>query len=268
MSARTTAHIPRADLESFFTSAASLPSMRHGGTQLSTELPRGALSAAFTAFEPRLAAYRAERAAHRRQTAPGFNVFDFIKPTENVLSDILKFFLEPTESHGQGHFFLHWMIRSVRPDLSVSYQGASVIRERPTYSLPFPKNRRRIDVVVTLDDLLLGIENKKFTGEGKDQIQDYCQHLKNTADGRSFCLIFLTRTGAEAASITPKLAAGYKQSSQLKSWSWERDIPAWLHECQAHCESEKIRHFIDDFRGYIARYLAIQKDINENHEDE
>ena len=242
--------------------------MRHGGTQLSTELPRGALSAAFTAFEPRLAAYRAERAAHCRQTAPGFNVFDFIKPTENVLSDILKFFLEPTASHGQGAFFLRSMIKQLRPDLSVDYEGAVVAREVLTYSIP--RNRRLIDVVATLSDFILGIENKKFTGEGKKQIEHYCQHLENIAarPRRPFCLLFLSRTGAEALSIDPELAARYKQNNQLKSWSWERDIPAWLHECHTHCESDKIRHFIDDFRRYIARYLAIQKDRNENHEDE
>ena len=268
MSPRTVPRIRRSDWESFFGAAALMPSMRHGGTQLPTEFPRSDLSAAFAAFEPQLAAYREERAEFRRRTAPDFNVFDFIKPTENVLSDILKFFLEPTESHGQGDFFLHRMIRRTHPDLPVSCQGARVTREGPTYSLPIPKNRRRIDVVATLGDFLLGIENKKFTGEGTDQIQDYCQHLKNIAARRPFCLIFLSRTGAEAASIAPELASGYKRNNQLKNWSWERDIPAWLHECHTHCKSDKIRHFIDDFRGYIARYLATQQNSIENNDNE
>ncbi len=252
----------------FFASAAALlrQSLCISGVQ--TELSRSSLSSAFDDLWRRIAPNRVERAEFRRHKAPDFNVFDFINPTENVLSDILKFFLEPTESHGQGSFFLDRMIRHLHPDLSFTCQGASVTREVLTYSLPLSKNRRRIDLVASLNDYLLGIENKKFTGEGTEQIQDYCQHLKNIAAMRPFCLIFLSRTGVEASSITPELASDYKRNNQLKSWSWERDIPVWLHECHAHCESAKIRHFIDDFRGYIARYLAIQKTINENHDNE
>ena len=38
--------------------------------------------------------------------APRFNLFDFIGPNENKLSEIIAFFLDPKETHGQGYLFL------------------------------------------------------------------------------------------------------------------------------------------------------------------
>jgi hypothetical protein len=41
-----------------------------------------------------------------RKQATGFNVFDFIDPDENKLSDVLAWLLDPKGSHGQGDVFL------------------------------------------------------------------------------------------------------------------------------------------------------------------
>jgi hypothetical protein len=239
--------------------------MRHGGSQLPTDVSRTALSGAFAALEPRLAEHRAERAALRRRTAPDFNVFDFIEPTENVLSDIMGFFLDPAASHGQGTLFLRTLIGLVRPDLEIDCQRPTLAREAQTYSIP--QKQRRIDLLITLDAFILAIENKKFSGEGRNQIHDYIQHLQNIAGGRHCCLIFLNQTGTQATSIDREYAAKLSERRQLMSWSWERDIPSWLRECEHQCEAGKIRHFIEDFENYIAGYLAAQKQITNDDYD-
>ena len=95
----------RCEWESFFDSAALLPSIQERGSQRESDLPRSVLVAAFDSLAPKIETYRAEIAV-RQHTNPQFNVFDFIKPTENTLSDILRFFLDPAESHGQGDIFL------------------------------------------------------------------------------------------------------------------------------------------------------------------
>ena len=207
-----------------------------------------------------------ELAAQRRITADGFNVFDFIDPSENVLSDILHFFLDPTASHGQGAMFLQSLIKRVRPDLTIDCTQASVVRESLTYSIR--KHRRRIDLLVTLDDFVLAVENKKFTGEGRNQIHDYSTHLQNISAGRPFCLIFLSRMGAEASSITPSFARELKAHGRLTSWSWEKDVPSWLRTAHAQCGSAKIQHFLDDFGTYIRAYLATREDLSEDNESE
>jgi hypothetical protein len=136
-----------------------------------------------------------------------------------------------------------------------------VAREALTYSLP---ERRRIDILVTMPNFLLAIETKKFTGESNRQIHDYCHHLQNITR-KDFCLILLNRTGAEASSIAPELASGFKRKRQLMSWSWQNEIRAWLVDCIENCEPQKIHHFAEDFSEYITAYLASKEDVDETN---
>jgi len=170
-----------------------------------------------------------------------------------VLSDILVFLLDPSASHGQESLFLRSLIGRLRADVSANCRSATIMREALTYSIP--ECRRRIDILITLDDFVLAIENKQFTGEGWKQIDDYSRHLQNIAGRRPFCLIFLNRTGAEATSIAPAYASQLRAQRQLITWSWEKDVPAWLSECLKNCEADKIRHFLDDLADYIRTHL-------------
>ena len=126
---------------------------------------RSVLSAAFVTLGRRLNEHRQGLADECRATASGFNVFEFIDPTENTLSDILRFLLDPTASHGQGDIFLRALVGRTRPGLLLNFAYATVARESPTYSIK--QHRRRIDIVITIDGFTLAIESKKFAGEEK-----------------------------------------------------------------------------------------------------
>jgi PD-(D/E)XK nuclease superfamily len=255
----------RSELEQWFTLAAPLlPQPRHGYAyeEEGHFLPREVLTSAFEKLGSRLL----QCAEQRRLTASEFNVFDFIDPSENVLSDILRFFLDPEESHGQGTLFLRLLITKLWPQLTLRLDHVAVAREALTYTIPL--NRRRIDLLVTTQEFVLGIETKKSAPEGTRQVQHYCRHLQNIAGGRPFCLIFLTRSGAEARSITHELASAFKEKGQLASWSWENDIPTWLKQCKVLCKPDKIpdkiSYFVNDFEEYIALYLRTTEEISEN----
>src|SRR5437016_1388508 len=45
-----------------------------------------------------------------------FNLFNFWNPQENKISEILSFFLDPNESHGQGDAFLQIFIDKLNLD--------------------------------------------------------------------------------------------------------------------------------------------------------
>lgn len=222
------------------------------------------LTSAFAQLGALISSHRTSEAEKARKEALRFNVFDFIKPTENTLSDILRFLLDPEESHGQSDIFLLEILRGIRVQENISTQDVTVVREAPTYTLQ--RSRRRMDILVTMSTFYLGIETKKFSGEGVGQIHDYCEHLRNISSGH-FCLIFLNRTGSEAESIAPDLATELQKKNQLVIWSWEKSIPNWLEQCRASVMPLKIKHFLADFQKYIARYLATQREIvDENGE--
>jgi hypothetical protein len=213
-----------------------------------------ALLLAFEELADRLKTSRIAAEATHRKTAAGFNVFDFIAPSENILSDILAFLLNPDASHGQGPLFLEILVARVRPGMPLPFDPVRVAREALTYSIL--RNRRRIDILVSLPEFVLAIETKKFSGEGPEQISDYADHLRNIS-GDGFCLIFLTRTGDEAACIDPIRSRELQNVGQLQFWSWEQNIPNWLDDCRRACQAPKIQHFLEDFKSYIATYLAM-----------
>lgn len=240
--------------------------MTPAGSNLSNELTFSseALALAFQDLGGRLNAARAANFAERREFAADFNVFDFIAPSENVLSDILAFLLDPRSSHGQGALFLEKLMSRLCSARIPNSSNPVVARESLTYAIS--NHRRRIDIQVTFPDFVFAIETKKFTGEGWNQIADYCEHLEMVS-GNRFCLVFLTRTGEEAGSIDPKKARTLIGNGKLALCSWEADIPAWLRECAAVCEAPKIKHFLEDFVDYIQN-LAINCPEETDNEQE
>jgi hypothetical protein len=255
----------RTELASFFAGVKAIArsSLADPSPNTHLQFSRHVLADAFVDLHARLASHQRERAQFYRCEAPKFNVFDFIQPSENTLSDILQFLVDPESSHGQGGLFLKLLLERVDPGLALDVEHAIVAREALTFTIL--ARHRRIDLVITLAGFTLALENKKFADEGPEQIHDYCAHLRNLV-GERFSLIFLSHSGAEAASIAPELAATYKQKGQLSSWSWAKDMRTWLDVCSQQCESAKVRHFLADFQAYIAEYLATAEALPEKDE--
>lgn len=207
----------------------------------------------FREFDGVLRTSQKTEAERVRFHAPEFNVFDFITPSENILSDILAFLIDPDGSHGQSTSFLNILIARAGVHPPSPSQRVFVARESLTYTIA--NHRRRIDLLVTFPEFLLGIETKKYTGEGKNQIAEYCDHLCRASSDR-YCLIFLTPTGQESVSINKERAAKLIQTGRLLTWCWEHDILDWLAECLTVCQAPKIQHFLKDFQSYIRTYLA------------
>jgi hypothetical protein len=243
--------ITKSDLDAFFADA-PMP----GNTAVSREpaFMETDLESAFEDAVERIFRWRSNRDAHRKRTAEGFSVFDFIDPDENVLSDVLRFFLNPRGSHAQGTLFLtHFLRRLFGREISAPGR-VDVAREAVTYLIP--NCLRRIDLLLTSSNFVVGIENKKFSGEGRKQVHDYCMHLEKYSGRAQWCLVFLTPTGVGASSIAKRIASERKKEEQLRAWSWEKDIALWLEECRDSAVPEKIRHFIEDFLAYICAYLS------------
>jgi hypothetical protein len=73
---------------------------------------------------------------------------------EEVASNILAFYLEPSSGHGLGTLLLDTLLTFLPETGAVSAQSVRVEREVVT------TGGKRIDIVVTTDTLVLGIENK------------------------------------------------------------------------------------------------------------
>jgi len=194
----------------------------------------------------------------RLRLGTGFSVFDWIKPGENTLSDMVRDLLDPEGIHGQRSIFLRlaldYLIPTPDPVAADQMERCVVVREALT------SNGRLIDLVVNFDTCAIGIENKPFAAEQKAQLADYADHLHRQFGGR-FCLVFLHGPGMRATSL------GTARKERLQAEGRFLEVPyhagggpslhGWLVRCAAAAQSEKIRSFLTDFADYVADEFAV-----------
>jgi len=141
-----------------------------------------------------------------RFESPRFNVFDYIEPDENKVAAIIANLLDPNGSHGQGGVFLHSFVERI------GFEAATkkVIVDAVVQTEDRTNWNRRLDLTLTGDTWVLGLENKIDAAEQPNQITDYMAHLRTIA-GENWFFVFLTRSGDN-----PK-------GCQRTEWQKERD---------------------------------------------
>lgn len=190
---------------------------------------------------------------YKKQTdvylASDFNVFEYIQPNENRLSDIIADLLNPDGKHGQGDLFLNEFLRMIDASRQYEAQKVNVKREDPTRYIMNPF--RRIDIIIDFDsgDFGIGVENKPWAGEQQDQIRNYKEHLEKKY--KSFILVYLSGDGSEPQSIGKDEREALKQNGRLKVLTYFDDVKNWLESCYKECKAEKVRWFLTDFIEYI-----------------
>lgn len=187
--------------------------------------------------------------------APRFRAWEYLDPGEEKLSDCMAELLNPEGSHGQGPTFLREFLSVLAkpgkgPDLLhlADTERIEVQREDPTSYIKRPA--RRIDITLRFgNSFMLGIENKPFSGEQKDQIKDYCKHLENRST--PFLLLYLSKEGSDPESIGPEERANLKRESELATISYTGELSLWLEGCIHSCKARRVAHFLEDFLEFV-----------------
>ena len=221
--------------------------------------------------KPDLAAYFGAASRHmqdaehcqqreNKATASGFNVFEWITPDENKLSDILAALLNPKGDHGQGDLFLQLFFKRLGICLTTAaLRNAKVQREAATHGIL--RFRRRMDILVDAG-VLLAIENKVDALEQEDQVKDYLAHLQYCTTGKvhNGVLIDLTPDGHMPVSVSPRDLQSHQANGRLHCWSYRRELRQWLDDCRRGCAAPKFRNFLGDFIAYIENAMNQQTD--------
>lgn len=207
----------------------------------------------------RLEIYRVSKKHTDLYLSSDFNVFDYIYPDENALSDIIAEFLDPVGSHGQGSIFLEHFLREIDINKKI-VQSPSIKREDTTGYIR--SLLRRIDITLSFDNpvLYIGIENKPWAEDQKDQIKDYIDHLNKKSNG-NFILVYLSDDGKEPESLDPSAKKELIAKGKLKIVPYMPKLTLWLEKCIKDCESEKIRWFLRDFLRYIEHNFKAPEEL-------
>ena len=208
------------------------------------------LHAFFAGLAPAVSVAVAAQRRLDRVAATRFSVFHYFKENENLVSGIFADLLRPDGSHGQGTAFLELFLQEI--DRRV---GKPCIRRRRDYGplercsvyteFPTPK-RRRIDIVLTIEGMWIGIENKPQAPEQEGQLQDYLEFLQQQ-DARA-CVLYLSGRGEHAETI------GDEEHYLMIPYGARKNGPSvahWVAECHRCCDAENVRWFLKDLLKYI-----------------
>ncbi len=242
--------LPR--LERFYRSARwAIREFRAGiGAQISKRI-----NTHFIDLRARLAEAREEITRRDREHASRFDVFAYIEPDENRLSEILADLLNPRGSHGQGATFLSLFLNELKLPPPTTIETAKVYREELTTYLKNPL--RRIDVLVDFGTFGLGIENKPWSLEQHNQVKDYLEHLQRQY-GAHFVLVYLSGSGMPPSSVEPHELDRLRVRGQFRLMEYRLGLAPWLGRCVVACQAESVRWFLRAFHTYVsANFLTV-----------
>lgn len=192
------------------------------------------------------------RKAYNREVALEFNpMLQFFSIGENKFSDIIAYFLNPQEKHGQGSAFLEAFLKMEGLPCcqweGLNLERAKVVRESGV-------NSRRMDIYIHFPESNygIGIEMKIWAGDQKDQLQDYHTWLKDK-HGNEQCLFYWrpydNKPGEHSLSEDDrdKLIKA-RQFYEINHEEW---TVALLEKWLTVCRAENVRTFLKQLLQFI-----------------
>jgi hypothetical protein len=186
--------------------------------------------------------FRLDRA---RSSSPSFNAVEQsgLYANERQHSAILAWLLDEAGSHGQGSAFLRAFADLCKLPLESDLTDYTVRTE-------FPGFKSIADIVIfRKGDFLICIENKVFSGEGKEQLVRQESDMRRWAGALQIpesrcCHIFLTRHG------------GAPVTGDIKKWcpvSYAR-LAERLESAADQISDAKLRFFVQDWSAVLASF--------------
>ncbi len=192
---------------------------------------------------------------------------------ENKLSEMLAFFLNPNQKHGQGDIFLKSFIEldSFNTDEFClkqkigNFKNIKIYREKQTIG------QRRLDILLEFDGrFAIGIENKIWADDQFKQLKDYNDWLDRTYNG-NYILIYLTPYGKPPKEKSIEKEDLIKSQVEKKIFLLDHanQFLQLLNIWEQKSKADKVRHFFKDFQQLFNHkfkgniYMSQQKTISD-----
>lgn len=191
------------------------------------------------------ASYRQAKQRYARQIAPDFRLFSFFRINENTLSRCLAFLLDPEQNHAQGELFLSHFYRLIDKNRSVVAKNKTQVYTEYTIT-----DGRRIDILITDENELIGIENKPWASDQKNQLYDYALWLSAQAQRKhaGWSLIYLCNN--EITDFTLHRDTPEEIKNQIKTITFYQ-LESWLSECAIYIKAAPVRCYVDALIQFI-----------------
>ena len=186
-----------------------------------------------------------------------FTIFDYLRRDEMGVSRIIADLLNPNASHGQGSTFLKEFAKKIGQGWISLANDWKVSTEKQV------NGQRRIDIYLESSDGIIGIENKPWAIDQKDQLIDYANYLKEHHE--RWLLIYLGNGEPSAESITKENRERLTLSGNLICCNFF-ELSNWLDDCAIKTKALNVRVFVDEFNNFIRRNINGELDMSEEKE--
>lgn len=165
---------------------------------------------------------------------------------EGFLTSWLSYLLNP-KTNGFGVEPLKALLRCI--DIERAFDEDEVVIER---EFTFSEYGKRIDILITTSDLIIGIENKLYSGESGEQTEFYWRGMSNLAKSNKQSLLGIYLK-PEANMSTPK-CKNFKTVTYTKLCNELRSIE---HD---HCRNHRKNFFFYEFLLYVEDKLMLKSE--------
>jgi hypothetical protein len=195
-----------------------------------------------------------------KQFALDFSLFQFFTVGENKISQILAYFLDVNQNHGQGNAFLEEFVKTLC-EKDIEIEQLEIICEKTI------DDNRRIDIYIKLKDLTIAIENKIWADDQNNQLSDYSNFLEENSQG-NYLLFYLSPYGLEpkTKSIKENDKERLIEENKLKIISYQDDIINLINNWLLICAADNVSLFLKEFKKYLEIKFLGQNTLNMSKE--
>ncbi|MGG7056411.1 PD-(D/E)XK nuclease family protein [Nitrosomonas sp. ANs5] len=190
--------------------------------------------------------------------APEFSIFDYLRTDEMGLSRCIASLLDPIGKHGQKEAFLELFLEKINWPTNMKISSIELEKQA--------NGQRRIDIYLRFENgKIIGIENKPWAGDQKNQLSDYAAFIEKEAGGNQWLLIYLNNNDPSSDSGIKDKQRALENEGKFFQLSFSAIIE-WLNECACKSRALVVRLFIEELANFIRSNVNGELDMSEENE--
>lgn len=196
------------------------------------------------------------------------NIFQVLRIAKNEIrhSNFLSWLLDPNQSHKLGDIFLKRFLREVFSSDKFSGIDQVDVEGMDLRSAVIHREWKNIDILITLDNVVVCVENKVLSKEHSNQLKRYKDIIENQYPEHHKTFVFLTPEGDTSEN----------ESDTYEPISYEFIISSLerIKSVYGSSLNEQVKNYISDYITIIKRELMgtdelteLSKKIYQNHKE-
>lgn len=216
----------------------------------------------FESLVQRLPYVKVAEKVEGQYAAPDFSVVaDYIQPNELRLSAMMRDLLDPNGKHGQQLVFFDHFINQLRRSDGYHGQPCHIadIQSNITIRTEVPtRHNRRIDLLIESSEMLIAIENKPWTIDQLDQVQDYIEHVQSDPKGRLWLFVYMPGYVCYPTSyIRPAETDSNILTLPYRAQEGQPSVAEWLKTSLDEIKAPNVRQFVTELHTYIEKEFTV-----------